>query len=179
MNTYQVIESIAISYNSRIFQYAGYWYMLPLGGYLDEDTDWTHKLLVSTAPMAAPCPTWPKAVVLETDYKALADMTISYFQPFKQTLRSQLYYGGSTTDVVTNIPTPHLPDRGGSRPRLRAELQGARDRRRPHNQAARRKHLKQQPSGTVPVQVHHQGRRPLRSQRSDVQQPRRILLGLK
>ena len=69
VNTYQVIESIAISYNSRIFQYAGYWYMLPLGGYLDEDTDWTHNCSVSTAPMAAPCPTWPKAVCLKPTTK--------------------------------------------------------------------------------------------------------------
>ena len=95
VNTYQVIESIAISYNSRIFQYAGYWYMLPLGGYLDEDTDWTHKLLRLDGTDGGTLSNVAKSRVLETDYKALADMTISYFQPFKQTLRSQLYYGAA------------------------------------------------------------------------------------
>ena len=106
--------------------------MLPLGDTFDEDTDWTHNHPSSTAPMAAPCPPWPKPVSKPS--QRLADMTISYFQPFKQTLRSQLYYG-STTDVVTNIPTPHLPDREDQDLDY-AQNFGVRDRRRPHNQAA-------------------------------------------
>ena len=65
------------------------------------------------------CPTWPKPV-LETDYKALADMTVSYFQPFKQTLEAN--DTGSTTDGHQHThSTPDQEDQDLDY----AELQGA------------------------------------------------------
>ena len=66
-----------------------------------------------------------KSRVLETDYKALADMTISYFQPFKQPC-SQLYYRAAPLMWSPTYPlrTSTVEDQDLDY----AELQGARDR---------------------------------------------------
>ena len=95
VSTYQVLESICISYNARLFQYQGTWFMLPLGGYLDEDNGWGYKIMDYDGGSGGAISGVAKSRVLETDYKALADMTIAYFQPFRQTIRRQLYYGAA------------------------------------------------------------------------------------
>lgn len=95
VSTYQVMESICISYNARLFQYQGVWYVLPLGGYLDEDNDWAYRIMDYDGGSGGSSTGVSKSTVLGTDYQALADMTIAYFQPFKQTIRRQLYYGAA------------------------------------------------------------------------------------
>lgn len=95
VSTYQVLESICISYNARLFQYQGTWFMLPLGGYLDEDNGWAYRIMDYDGGSGGSSTGVAKSRVLETDYKALADMTIAYFQPFRQTIRRQLYYGAA------------------------------------------------------------------------------------
>ncbi len=95
VSTYQVLESICITYNARLFQYAGFWTFLPLGGYLDEDNAWLYQIMRFSGASGGSLSGVTKSTALETDFNALADMTISYFQPFRQTIRRQLYYGAA------------------------------------------------------------------------------------
>ena len=95
VSTYKVIESICLTYNARLFQYKGVWYMLPLGGYLDEDNNWAFRIMDYDGGSGGTLSGVSKSTVIETDYNALADMTIAYFQPFRQTIRRQIYYGAA------------------------------------------------------------------------------------
>jgi len=93
VTTLQVVESICTVYNSRLCQYAGVWWLLPLGGYQDADTAWTIK--TKKYGGGGGSGTLTKTASTGTNLRPLADFSASYWQPFRQTIREQLYWGNA------------------------------------------------------------------------------------
>ena len=116
-NSFEILESLALSLNSRVFQSNGYWWFLPVNCHLraSNGVDWTVDVKQVNLANANVTLTTGEVAELATGYVSeidanfnkMAGGTISNLPPFKSVRRTRRYDGNDYifSDYTTGITT--------------------------------------------------------------------------
>lgn len=95
VSAYEVLESICLTYNARLFQYAGSWYFLPIGAYQYDETAIACERLKFDGTSGTSFTYSNPFQEVGSGLKKLRGWRIEYYQPYKQIKRTQVYNGNN------------------------------------------------------------------------------------
>jgi hypothetical protein len=95
VSAYDVLESICKTYNARLFQYSGFFRFMPIGAYQNdqENIDCERLLFDGTSSTSFTDSLIDKSV--GTGLNKLRGWRFEFYQPYKFTERTQIYYGNT------------------------------------------------------------------------------------
>ena len=93
VSAYEVLESICLTYNARLFQYAGSWYFLPIGAYQYDETSIDCERLKFDGTSGTSFTYSNPFQEVGSGMKKLRGWRVEYYQPYKQVNRTQVYSG--------------------------------------------------------------------------------------
>ena len=116
-NSFEILESLALSLNARVFQADGFWWFLPVNCYLraSEGDDWTADVIQVNLSNAGVVLTTGQTAELQAgyvnefddDFVKMAGGTISNLPPYKSVRRLRRYDGNNYifSDYTTGVTT--------------------------------------------------------------------------
>ena len=93
VSTYEVLKSICITYNARLFQYAGAWYFLPIGAYQYDETAIACNRLKFDGTSGTSFTYSNPFKEVGTGCRKLRGWRVEYYQPYQNINRTQVYSG--------------------------------------------------------------------------------------
>lgn len=95
VSTYEVIRNICQVYNARLLQADGYFWLLPIGAYLADQTNISCEAVLYDGTAGSSFTLSSSSYVYETGTgkKKTKGWKNEYYQPYKQVQRTQIYYG--------------------------------------------------------------------------------------